>query len=333
MAEESSDTVRDTMVEEWDKAVEEEEEVETEEEEAVEAEDSDEEGEEEEVAREEEEAVEGDEEVAAEGDEEVEIKEPRGGKVPPLEHWSQEDKQQFSELPERAQEFLVRRDKQFQAYWTRKLQDVADIKRALEPARAEMEQFGVSEGDAVRRLVGAHKMLQNNPNEGIRYIAETYGIDLGNLDAPRSEDSAVMREVASIRQQLAESERQRYQRNVMEWDVKIEEFKKDHEFYSALEPDMMRIADVYAHRGEPIPSLDTLYEQAAWANPTVRARLLSKDEEKRLAEQKARARKAKKAASTKVHSTSMASEKKPEKTPSLHQALSENFDKLKRTAS
>jgi hypothetical protein len=322
------ETLHETMSEEWDKSVAEKAEKEAEEEPE----------EKEEVPPE---SPEQPEEAPEPAEEPEEAPEPveeektpwEAGDLQPLEHWTNEDKASFGKMPKEAQEFLISKDKKFQAHYTRKLQEVAEIRRALEPARAEMQYFGVSEADAIRRLVGAHKMLQEKPHEAIRFIADTYGIDLGKSMAaePRTEDSAALTEVRSIRQEMANRERQALQGRVMAWEKQIDIFKKDHEFFEEVEPAMTRIAEGYATRGEDIPALAELYDQAVYADPTVRQRALARDrsaeDRKRIEAEKAAAKKARRAVNAKVHGSSTATEERPKSGKTLHDDLSAAWDK------
>lgn len=331
MSEEKSlhEVLHETMSEEWDK-------LEAEKAKAEEPVEEEEELEVEEPAEEEAEApVEEPEKAPEPVEEPAEEEKPpwQAGDVEPLEHWANEDKDAFKKMPREAQEFLISRDKKFQAHFTRKLQEVAEIRRALEPALPEMRYFGVSEADAVRRLVGAHKMLQEKPYEAIRFIADTYGIDLGKSTAaePRSEDSAALSEVRSIRQEMANRERMALQARVMEWEQKIDSFKKDHEFFEEVEPAMTRIAEGYAARGEQIPDLASLYDQAVYADPTVRQRELSRqraaEDKKRIEAEKAAAKKARRATGARVKGSSTAAEEKPKNQKTLHDALAAAWDK------
>lgn len=336
MAEEKPKSLAETMSEEWDKKVAEEDQLEepTDDGDEEEAEEELEAGDEE-VAGDEVDDEEPEDEGEGEEEEITAAKEEKPsfkpGDLAPLEHWSAEDKETFSKLPREAQDFLISKDKKFQAHYTRKLQEVSEIKRALEPVRQEIEYFGVTEADAIRRLIGAHKMLQQKPAEAIRFIADSYGLDINQLMSGQApEESAAVREVHSIRQQMAERERMAYMQRVQAWEQQIEMFKKDHEFFEAVEDDIALIAQGHVMRNEPIPSLADMYDRAIYANPTVRQRLLAKEKsterQKRLADEKARARKAKRAAGAKVRSTSVASEEKSKGPATLREALSEAWD-------
>lgn len=248
-----------------------------------------------------------------------------------MQHWRGEDKEVFARLPHEAQEFVLRKDREFQSDYTRKMQSVADLKHALDPVRQEIEQFGVTEGDAVRRLIGAHLMLRQDPAKGIRYVAEQYGVDLGNLGAaPAQEDSAVRSELDSIRQHLLAREQAAYVQRVQGYQREIEEVKKDAPFFEELEPDMERIARAYVNSGEQPPDVRSLYDQAAWANPAVRAKLLKHQQateaKNRIETEKARVRKAKKAASATVRSTTTGEEKAKSKPQTLRDMIEAQMD-------
>lgn len=329
-AEDQPQSLSETLAANWDAAEEELEE--SEEEEVEEAE--------EDTKAEEPAPVEETPEPEFKAEEEAETKETEApkwepGDLSPQDHWTQPDKEAFRSLPKTAQELVLKKDREFQADYTRKMQAIAEVRHALDPVRQEIEQFGVSEGDAVRRLVGAHLQLKQNPQQAIRYIAETYGIDLGNLDAaPRPEESAALREVNSIRQALLEREKAEYVGRVTTWDQKINEFKKDKPFFDDLQGDMERIAKSFIVSGQPIPDLPILYDQALWSNASIREKALaakrSDEEKKRLESEKERAKKARKAAGTRVRSTPTG-EEKTAKSQSLRDSLMENWDKATQT--
>jgi len=274
------------------------------------------------------------EEAAGEGGEEVEA-EPlkwERGNLAPQQHWTQQDKEAFTRLPREAQELILKKDREFQSDYTRKMQGIAEVKRALEPVRTTLEQVGITEGDAVRRLVGAHLMLVQNPAQGIRYVAEQYGIDLNNLGAGQSqEESAALREVNSIRQQLFEQQRAALASRVQSYEKEIEEVRKDAPFFDEVEADMERLARSYIASNIQPPSVRDLYNEAVWANPTVREKALAarqaEAEKKRLESEKARVRKAKKAVNSQVRSTSTGEEKSKSKPKSLHDEISEIYAK------
>lgn len=318
------ETLHDTMSEEWDK-IQEKREAEAAPEEEIVEEEPEEEPEQEEVT----------EEKEPEPEPEVEEEEKpawEAGDLAPLEHWTTEEKASFGKMPRDAQEFLISRDKKFQAHYTRKLQDISEIQRALEPVRREIQYYGVSEADAIRRLIGAHKMLQERPQEAIKFIADSYGIDLGQTAAaPSQPESAAVAEVRSFRQEMAARERMALQSRVMEWEKRIEDFKKDHEFFEEVEPSMIRLAEGYTARGEQIPDLANLYDQAVYADPTVRQRALSRqraeEDKKRVAAEKASAKKARRAVNAKVRGSSTAAEERPKGEKTLRDDLAAAWEK------
>jgi hypothetical protein len=69
-----------------------------------------------------------------------------------------------------------------------------------------------------------------------------------------------------------------------------------HPHYDEVEEHMTRLAIAARTRGEPVPSLDDLYDQAVWANPSTRQKVLdakaAADEAQRVAAETRRAKEA-----------------------------------------
>lgn len=254
----------------------------------------------------------------------------------PLKHWHKEDREVFKTLPREAQEFLLRRDKEFQASATKKQMEVSDIKKALEPVREDLVKYGVSDGDAIRRLVGAHVRLQENPKEAISWLMQSYGInpsDILGMDEERSgtRDDAAMREIQDLKNRLKEYENRTLHERQSTLQREIDEFSKDHEFFEEVQGEMATIARSFTMRGEPAPSLEQLYEKACWMNDDVRNRLIKKrqtEEQKRKAEEsKKNLSKSKRAAQASVRSPRKTSGTQKESSKrSLREDLADAFD-------
>jgi len=256
----------------------------------------------------------------------------------PLKHWHKEDKEVFKTLPREAQEFLLRRDKEFQSSATRKQMEVSDIKRALDPVRNDLVKHGIAEADAIRRLVGAHVRLTENPRESIMWLMQQYGVNpsdiLGNVEGgSESSDNAAMREIQDLKKRLKEYEERTQQERFSTVSQQIAEFEKSNEFFKQVEPEMATIARSFTMRGEPAPPLEELYEKACWMNESVRQELLARKEKeklsKRSAQDKENISKAKRAAKSRVQPSRRTSTtaKEGEKR-SLLDDLSEAYDKV-----
>ena len=240
------------------------------------------------------EASDEDEEATGETDEvEVEAKEtePEAEKVDeeevveddvePLAHWLRKDKEMFKGLPREAKEFLIERDKEFQRHANDKVQESLAIKRALEPLRDELTQYGVSDDQAVRTLVGAHKMLQNNPKDGIKHLMNQYQISPEVLfgDEETAQPATDPR-VDAIENKVSLYEQQLAQREQASLAGRLEEFKKNAEFFDDVINEMTEIAYVERMKNpNVIPDLEAVYKKACRANDKVWEVLLKRERE------------------------------------------------------
>ena len=239
--------------------------------------------------------------------------------VPPLEapqHWSAGDKQRFKGMKRDAQEWALERDKSMTADYTRKTQEIAQYRQALEPLnhvlapiRPALQQSGISEAEYVARLMRADRMLQENPTGAIQNLAQNYGINLEALSQPvemaQQPDprlNALQQQVQSLQGYLQQNEARAAQENQAGLYDKIESFahEKDesgdlkHPHFAKLRETMghlmqsgavgedMKKAYTYALRLD-----DELYQQSLEAERTK----IQKAEEKRRQEAIAKAKK------------------------------------------
>ena len=256
--------------------------------------------------------------------------------INPLQHWRPEDKEMFKSIPREAQEFLIERDKNFQASVTQKQADVADIKRALEPVREELTKHGVSEADAVRRLIGAHMRLKDDPKNTILELMSSYGIDMGDLtgedgdgDKVDRPDSAARREVKELKEEFQKERDARQAADGQKLATEIEAFKADHEHFDEVQEEMTDIAWSYRRKNLDPPPLADLYEKACWQSTSVRKKMIAQEGSSKSEKDAAEAKKAKRASSAKVRSTPKSSSEHAEKEKkTLREDLSETYDRM-----
>ena len=268
---------------------------------------------------------------AAEGDDEDDTDE---DVLEPLQHWRPEDREMFKTLPEEAKEFLIDRDKRFQRSVTRGQEDVASIKKALEPVREELVKFGVSDGDAVRRLIGAHMRLREDPVNTMLELMGSYNIDIGDLTGENGDgektdpsDSAVRREVRELREEVRRDRDTRQASAANKFATEIEEFKGDHEFFDDVREEMTAIAWSYQNRKLDPPPLADLYEKACWQDPVIRKKMIAREGRSDSEKGKADVKKAKRASKSRVRSTPKSAGDGKTETKTLREALSDNYDK------
>ena len=150
---------------------------------------------------------------------------------PPLEapkNWSEEVRSKFKDLPRDAQEYMLKRDKEMTADYTRKTQEVAEQRKSFEsldkviaPMRQQIAASGVSETEYIARLLNADMALRNNPKMAIKQLAQGYGIDLSSIEETvdwndtdpqiaqlKQQNQAILAELNQFKQQNLQSARQ-----------------------------------------------------------------------------------------------------------------------------
>ena len=152
-------------------------------------------------------------------------------KEPPLEapkNWSEDVRSKFKDLPRDAQEYMLKRDKEMTADYTRKTQEVAEQRKSFEsldkviaPMRQQIAASGVGEAEYISRLLNADMALRNNPKMAIRQLAQGYGIDLSSIEETvdwndsdpqiaqlKQQNQAILAELNQFKQQNLQSARQ-----------------------------------------------------------------------------------------------------------------------------
>lgn len=162
------------------------------------------------------------------------------------------------------------------------------ISPVAEAARAR----GIEPQEAIGRLIQAQNNLDRDPANAIRWLAQSYGVDLTQLvinpdyqvQGRQAPTQHAQPDVAAIvEQKLEERELQR----------EIQAFAKDRPDYERLKPHMRALLESGAAE-----SLEDAYDQARWAAKDIRERLLSEQAAKPADEQRrAEAQKVQKARS------------------------------------
>lgn len=269
------------------------------------------------------------------GEPEKAEEDPEPGEIKPLEHWRPEDREMFKSIPREAQEFLVDRDKRFQASVTQSQQDIADVKRAFEPIKEELAKAGVSEGEAARRLIGAHMRLKDDPAGTILELMSSYDIDIGDLTGENKDgdktdrpDSAAKREIRELKEEFQKERDARRAADGHKLATEIEEFKANHEFFDDVREEMTDIAWSYHRKKVDLPPLADLYEKACWQNESIRKKLIAREGKSKSEKDSIEAKKAKRASRAKVRSTPKSSSEHVAETKTLREDLSATYDRL-----
>lgn len=238
-------------------------------------------------------------------------------------HWPAADREMFAKQPPEAQKWLLGRHKAMEADYTKKTQELTSVRRMKEvldevfaPFREQMHLNGIDEVTAIRQLVGAHQFLQRDPAGGIKHLADKYGIELKSLiDGAAAADpagesptvKALRTQVEQLTGQLkqftgAQTEQQMHARlnEVTQFAEEKDDqgnLKRPH--FDDVAKDVARLIKAAKSDGETL-SLQDAYDQAVYANPQTRQKVLAAQDAQRRAkeeaERKAKADAAKKAA-------------------------------------
>ena len=152
-------------------------------------------------------------------------------KETPLEapkNWSEDVRSKFKDLPRDAQEYMLKRDKEMTADYTRKTQEVAQQRKSFEsldkviaPMRQQIAASGVGEAEYISRLLNADMALRNNPKMALKQLAQGYGIDLSSIEETvdwndsdpqitqlQQQNQAILAELNQFKRQNLQSARQ-----------------------------------------------------------------------------------------------------------------------------
>ena len=240
-------------------------------------------------------------------------------------HWPAEQQEMFGQLPERKwQEWLLERDRGMTASHTRAMQEAAPLRNLAEQWTPYLSRTGETVDRAANEALNFRYQLDTGTPEQRRRViedlAQRYGVSLAPDQEPSPEEDPfeiqkrVNAVVTPLQQQVAQltggiqsqmaaqqaAAQQAAMREVQEFrDEKGKDGKPTHPYFDEVRTMMASMAQAEAAAGRT-PDIATLYEQATWADPSVRAkRQLAEKKSAEAAARKAdqeRARKARAAA-------------------------------------
>ena len=158
-------------------------------------------------------------------------------KETPLEapkNWSEDVRSKFKDLPRDAQEYMLKRDKEMTADYTRKTQEVAQQRKSFEsldkviaPMRQQIAASGIGEAEYISRLLNADMALRNNPKMALKQLAQGYGIDLSSIEENvdwndsdpqitqlQQQNQAILAELNQFKKQNLQSARQQTENQI-----------------------------------------------------------------------------------------------------------------------
>jgi hypothetical protein len=251
------------------------------------------------------------------------------------EHWSSDEREQFSSLPPEAQQVLLDKDKQWQKGYQEKAQTISAITDAIKPWEQSLAQRGLTPEQAIRSLFAAQHALDTDAVGGILQIAQNYGVvdQLRDKFAPVTDDDelidpqfkALQQEIRDLKGQITETKQgfQQQQNQTVQQQIDSFQNAKDangeplHPHFEAAMP--MILASVQS--GD---TLETAYEKAKWTVPAYRESLEKQEVQKTEAEKAKKVKQAKRAARG-VKTNGKADPEEGVEAMSLHDTLNEAF--------
>lgn len=272
------------------------------------------------------------------------------------DHWSDEDRETFGGLPSAAQEYLLKREKQYEKGIQEKAEALKPFQDALQPYRSTLQMRGMTEAQAVKAWANAQAMLDSDPVNALKALVSQYGeetaqklatelgFQTGTQEEFDEDDSELTPAIKRMQDELKalKSENQQLQtrfrtdeqseavRQVQEFrEAKDDDGNLIHPHFEALHGTMKALLDSGA-----ATDLPSAYEQAVWTVPEFREQFeKQKIEAAEAAAAKKREEAAKKAKKTAKTVTGKASKPPPKKqAATLHDDLNSAWDENVRGA-
>lgn len=199
--------------------------------------------------------------------------------------WNKEEKEWFYAQPVEAQKAISRRAADVEKMYGTRSQEISDrekrvagFEEVLKPVQDGLKRAGVSEPEYVSRLIKADQMLQQNPVEAIKYLAQQAGVDLTNLSGeaePGVDPSvaALMQKVQSLEGSLGQmQQREVHERSTLLTDQITAFENATDDNGNAKHPHFNNVRDVMAAflQSGHAQDLDTAYDMAVHADPSIR---------------------------------------------------------------
>ena len=267
------------------------------------------------------------------------------------DHWAAEDKELFSSLDKRGQDFLLCRHKDMEAAHTKKQQALAEerkqveaVIKAVEPYEGYLKRSGLSREEAVNKLLAtAQRLDESNPQDKIAILhslARDYGVQLGNHEEaePLSHEAQLLldkinrieadnyrlQEAHRLREEASKWNEEKSLQNVIDEfsNQKDEKGNLKYPHFDTLREDMGLLLNAGKAK-----SLEDAYESAIYLNSDLRKEYNSRQYNKDKQEAEARKRvDASKRAGFNVKSGSVAQLSDPKENLSLRDEIRRNIE-------
>ena len=225
-------------------------------------------------------------------EEKVEEQAPELEAISAPKHWPKEEQEIFNAWDANVQHQVMDRYKAMEGDYTKKTQALAKYKKRNEsldeiygPFRDDFQRAGMDEVAATRQLLAAHKYLREDPQQALKWLAQSYGVDLKAVnDDTAIEDEYADPQMKAMQQQIAQLQgtiqnQQLQAQNIQKQEVQslIDNFQaaKDadgnlkHPHFETVQNQMSGLISSGVAK-----DIASAYEMAVYANPETRAKVL-----------------------------------------------------------
>lgn len=251
--------------------------------------------------------------------------EPPTAAIEPAQSWSAEMKAEWTKLPPKIQEYILKREGEAH----KRITELGETAKGAEQIRTVMDRYqqtfrGQNPAQAIEKLAAASDFLERSPLEAIKWLADAYRVDLSQLGAARqpgtdenSEAAQLRSEISQLKRELSDTKTRVLSREQREMEThqqsiakQVEDFARDKPHWAEVENDVL--AQIHAIRVSdpnlpPDKTLEKAYDRALKLNEDVQAKISADKKAAEEAKQKAEAAKkateAKKLAALNVKST------------------------------
>ena len=178
--------------------------------------------------------------------------------IDPPAHFTADEKKYFESLPSEQQKWIASSVKRMSSTIDKRMQESSTYQRraqaydeALTPYRQQLAMQGVDEIAAIKQLFSTYDQLQRDPANTIRWLAQSYGVDLSqSQDVPQDPQFvALQNQLGELRQGYStiqstlQNERQNQMLNVVNQfaNEKDAQGNTKHPHFEAVVNDMMKL--------------------------------------------------------------------------------------------
>jgi len=229
--------------------------------------------------------------------------------------WAKEYKERFKQLPRDLQEVVLDRERHRERHYTQKQEELArasqgfaDIGKVLQPHMQRYQLHGVTPAQVIQQSLAVEAMLNQNPVEGLQWIAKRYGVDLSRpLVQPSYQPpqdpryNQVQQELATLKQWQQQQQQQAMMQYTSSLQNEVDTFKAEHPYVDDLEAEMTPIVAGLKQANPTLPNrqiLEKAYKLALDDNKDIKARVAAQQQAVKQRELESKAKRARVAGSS-----------------------------------